>query len=266
MSRKTDNAPGGETARPTTHFGFRQVAEEEKSGLVKAVFDSVAPRYDLANDMMSGGIHRLWRGALIDRLAPRPNMRLLDVGGGTGDLAVRFQARGGKDVTVCDINTSMLAEGRERCPEASPPEKGQPEKGPEIKWLCGNAEALPIADASMDACITAFCLRNVTRLEAALSEARRVLRPGGHFLCLEFSRVTLPLLDRLYDAYSFNFLPGIAGLVTGDREAYVYLVESIRRFPDQGSFARMIGDAGFDRAGFINLSGGIAALHWAWRL
>ncbi len=246
------------SAGPETHFGFRQVAEAEKSGLVKAVFDSVAPRYDLANDLMSAGVHRLWKAAMIDRLAPRPGMRLLDLGGGTGDLAQRFRAGGGKDVTICDINASMLAQGRARL-------VGKDLKG-ETKFLCGDAEALPVADASMDACVTAFCLRNVTRLERALSEVKRVLKPGGYFLCLEFSQVTLPLLDRLYDAYSFKILPSIAGTVTGDKDAYVYLVESIRRFPDQESFAGMIRGAGLERAGYSNLSGGIAALHWGWRL
>ncbi len=274
MSGHRNEDPAGGATRRQTHFGFRQVAEEEKSGLVKAVFDSVAPRYDLANDLMSGGVHRLWKAALIDRLAPRPGMRLLDIGGGTGDLAGRFMAGGGKDVTVCDINASMLTQGRIRRRERDRRGHGEKDRrGPgekdrsgEVKWLCGDAEALPVADGTMDACVTAFCLRNVTRLEAALGEVRRVLKPGGYFLCLEFSRVTLPLLDRLYDAYSFNILPAIAGAVTGDREAYVYLVESIRRFPNQETFAGLIGDAGLERVGFSNLSGGIAALHWGWRL
>lgn len=245
-------------AGATTHFGFKSVAEDEKASLVGAVFDSVAPRYDLMNDLMSLGIHRLWKAALMDRLNPRPRMRLLDVGGGTGDIAIRFRMRGGGHVTVLDINKEMLAVGRDRAID-----RGLLDG---IAWVSGDAERLPIEDGSVDAYTTAFCIRNVTRVERALREARRVLRPGGRFLCLEFSRVALPLLGRLYDAYSFRLLPALGQVVAGDREAYVYLAESIRRFPPREAFAAMIAEAGLDRVQACNLSGGIAAIHSAWRI
>jgi demethylmenaquinone methyltransferase/2-methoxy-6-polyprenyl-1,4-benzoquinol methylase len=244
-------------AGASTHFGFRTVGIEDKASLVGGVFTSVASRYDLMNDLMSGGIHRLWKGAMIDWLNPRPGMRLLDVGGGTGDIAFRVLARGGGPVIVCDINEAMLVVGRDRGIE-----RGLIEG---LEWVCGDAERLPIADASVDAYTIAFCLRNVTRIEAALAEAYRVLKPGGRFLCLEFSRVTLPVFDRLYDLYSFRALPMIGQAVTGNGDAYRYLVESIRRFPSQERFAAMIAAAGFDLVKYRNLSAGIAALHSAWR-
>lgn len=247
------SAPPGET----THFGFRTVGVSEKSSLVRDVFDSVASRYDLMNDLMSGGVHRLWKTAMIDWLNPRPGMTLLDVGGGTGDIALRFLDRGGGPVTVCDINAPMLAQGRDRGID-----RGFVR---EIAWVCGDAERLPIADGSFDAYTTAFCLRNVTHVDRALKEARRVLKPGGRFLCLEFSRVALPVLDRLYDTYSFTVLPLLGRLVAGNAEAYRYLAESIRRFPSQERFAGMIRDAGFDLVKYRNLSGGIVAMHSAWR-
>ena len=239
-------------------FGFRNVPEDHKVSLVRAVFDSVAPSYDLMNDLMSLGIHRLWKAALIDWLNPRPGMRLLDVGGGTGDIALGFLERGGGRVEVCDISREMVAAGRDRAID----------RGllAGITWMCGDAEALPCADASVDAYATAFCIRNVTRVDAALAEVRRVLKPGGRFVCLEFSRVTVPLLDRLYDAYSFRLLPALGAVVAGDRESYRYLAESIRRFPAQEEFAAMIADAGLDQVRWRDLSGGIAALHSAWRL
>jgi len=241
----------------TTHFGFLTVAEEEKASLVGAVFDSVANRYDLMNDLMSGGVHRLWKAAMIDWLQPRPEMRLVDVGGGTGDIAFRFRDAGGGPVTVIDVNQEMLRVGRDRAIDSG--------RLAGIQWLCGDAESLPLADSSVDAYTTAFCLRNVTRLDQALAEARRVLKPGGRFLCLEFSRVILPVLDRLYGSYSFNVLPTLGRLVANDREAYSYLAESIRRFPGQEAMARRITAAGLDRVRWANLSGGIAALHSAWR-
>jgi len=244
-------------AEDSTHFGFRSVGTDQKAGLVKGVFDSVAFRYDLMNDLMSGGIHRFWKSVMIDWLSPRPGMRLLDVGGGTGDIAFRFLDRDGGDVTVVDINEEMLEVGRDRALEAG--------RTADVEWLCGDAERLPIADASVDAYTTAFCIRNVTRVPNALAEARRVLKPGGRFLCLEFSEVVIPLLDRLYDAYSFNVLPVLGERVAGDKEAYQYLAESIRRFPNQTTFARMIGEAGLSKVKCRNLSGGIAALHSAWR-
>ena len=221
----------------TTHFGFRTVREEEKASLVRAVFDDVAPRYDLMNDLMSAGIHRLWKGAMIDWLRPRPGMTLLDVGGGTGDIAFRFAQRGGGPVVVCDINREMLAVGRDRA-----------------------------IDRSVDRYTIAFCLRNVTHVDRALAEAARVLKPGGRFLCLEFSQVVLPLLDRVYDAYSFHLLPWLGQLVAGNREAYQYLVESIRKFPPQKELAERMRGAGMAQVSYRNLSGGIAALHSGWRL
>lgn len=243
---------------PLADFGFRNVPADQKVSLVRAVFDSVAPNYDLMNDLMSLGIHRLWKAALIDWLNPRPGMRLLDVGGGTGDVAMGFLARGGAQAVVCDVNREMVAVGRDRAID-----RGRLEG---ITWMCGDAEVLPFADASVDAYTTAFCIRNVTRPGAALAEAKRVLKPGGRFLCLEFSHVTLPLLDRLYDAYSFRILPALGEVVAGDRESYRYLAESIRRFPAQEDFAAMIADAGLDQVRWRDLSGGIAALHSAWRL
>ena len=240
-------------------FGYRRVKAEEKARLVRQVFDSVADRYDLMNDLMSGGVHRLWKAELVDRLAPRDGQRVLDVAGGTGDIALRVLARApGAALTVCDINESMLRRGRDRAIDAGILAG--------IDWVCGNAEALPLADGGVDAYTIAFGLRNVTEIEAALAEARRVLRPGGRFLCLEFSRVEAPLLDRLYDIYSFTVLPLLGQVVAGDREAYQYLVESIRRFPPQPELARLMEAAGFEQVSYRNLTGGIAALHSGWRL
>ncbi len=244
-----------------TDFGFRRVRTSEKASLVADVFSSVAGRYDLMNDLMSLGVHRLWKGVLIDWLAPRPDMTLVDVGGGTGDIALRFKARGGGTVTVVDANEEMLAVGRDRALDEGIV-GGDPEG---IEWVLGDAEALPLDDRTADALTISFCIRNVTHLEKALAEARRVLKPGGRFLCLEFSHVVVPLLDRLYDTYSFQVLPELGQRVAGDRDAYRYLVESIRRFPDQQRFAAMIQDAGLGRVDCRNLSGGIAAIHSAWR-
>ncbi len=250
------------TAKPhepgTTHFGFRDVPEAEKESLVREVFDSVAGRYDLMNDLMSLGIHRLWKDALIDWLRPRPGMTLVDVGGGTGDIASRFLERGGGPVTVVDINKEMLARGRDRALD-----KGILDG---ITWINGDAEKLPLDDMSADAFTIAFCIRNVTHIDKALSEARRVLKPGGRFICLEFSHVRAPLLAKLYDSYSFNVLPFMGAKVAGDREAYQYLAESIRKFPDQETFAQMIADAGLGNVQVRDLSGGIAAMHSAWRV
>ncbi len=242
-----------------THFGFRTVPEAVKAGMVHGVFSSVASRYDLMNDLMSGGVHRLWKEAMIDWLAPRPGMRLVDVAGGTGDIALRFLKRlkGDGHATVCDMTSAMLDEGARRA--------GKDGTG-NIDWVCGDAMALPFADRSYDACTIAFGIRNVTRVEDALGEAYRVLRPGGRFLCLEFSHATNPGLQWLYDCYSFNLIPPIGQAVTGDRDSYQYLVESIRRFPDQERFAGMIRAAGFGQVKFRNLTMGIAALHSGWRL
>ena len=254
---KTQPAPPDENPE-TTHFGYRRVPVDEKTSLVRDVFDSVAPRYDLMNDLMSLGVHRLWKRAMINWLAPRPGMALLDVGGGTGDIAFRFLERGGGDVTVVDINKEMLKTGRDRAVD-----KGILE---DIRWRHGDAEDLPVEEASFDAYTTAFCIRNVTHIDRALAEARRVLKPGGRFMCLEFSHVVLPVLDKLYDAYSFRVLPALGERVAGDRDAYQYLAESIRRFPDQDTFAQMIAGAGLSQVKVRNLSGGIAAIHSAWRV
>ena len=253
-------------AQPTTDFGFRRVRASEKSSLVRAVFDGVAERYDLMNDLMSFGIHRLWKQSLIDWLAPRAGMRLLDVAGGTGDIACRFLSRiasgRGQDesgyAVVCDINEAMMQKGRERAID-----RGFVRN---LAWLCGSAEALPVRDRSVDAYTIGFGLRNVTDISAALREAHRVLAPGGRFLCLEFSRVATPILAELYERYSFSVVPVLGRIVTGQEDAYRYLVESIRRFPDAPALAERTREAGFARVRFRLLSGGIAALHSAWRI
>lgn len=246
----------------TTHFGYRDVAAKDKEALVGGVFDSVARRYDLMNDLMSGGLHRLWKAAMIDWLAPprRGRFDLLDVAGGTGDIAFRYCYRGGPEAraTVLDINGSMLAVGRERAMRGGYDSRA--------RFVEGNAEALPFPDSHFDAYTIAFGIRNVTRIEVALAEAFRVLKPGGRFLCLEFSTVDMPIADRIYEAYSFNAIPAMGRVVTGDAEAYRYLVESIRRFPDQNSFAGMVSAAGFDQVRYRNLTGGVAALHSGWRI
>ncbi|HUS53287.1 MAG TPA: bifunctional demethylmenaquinone methyltransferase/2-methoxy-6-polyprenyl-1,4-benzoquinol methylase UbiE [Thermohalobaculum sp.] len=248
-----------ETTTPETHFGFRTVPEAEKAGMVHGVFSSVAQRYDLMNDLMSGGVHRLWKDALIGWLAPRPGMRLLDVAGGTGDISFRFLKRlkGDGHATVCDMTQAMLDEGARRA------EKDGVEA---IDWVCGNAMALPFADRSFDAYTIAFGIRNVTRIEDALAEAYRVLKPGGRFLCLEFSQIPNSGLQWLYDRYSFNVIPTMGKAVTGDGDSYQYLVESIRKFPDQEKFAAIIRAAGFGQVKYRNLTMGVAALHSGWRL
>ncbi len=246
-------------AGETTHFGYREVPESDKGKLVRNVFDSVAHKYDLMNDLMSLGIHRLWKEAMIDWLDPGPSMQLLDVGGGTGDIAFRFIEHGGGHVVVCDVNTNMISVGRDRAID-----RGRLED--KIFWTGGDAEHLPVADSSVDAYTIAFCIRNVTHIDAALEEARRVLKPGGRFLCLEFSHVTGPLLGKLYDTYSFKVLPAIGKKVAADRDAYQYLAESIRKFPGQNEFAEMIAAAGLEQVKYRNLTGGIAALHSAWKI
>lgn len=255
--------PGQNNARSTTHFGFSEVPVTEKTARVRAVFDSVAGRYDLMNDLMSGGIHRLWKSALINHLNPRPGMKIVDVAGGTGDIARRILARcnGKASVTVCDINANMLAAGRNRSID-----QGRPTGDGAPKIVCGDAEQLPFADASLDAYTIAFGLRNVTQIDQALAEARRVLKPGGHFLCLEFSRVVVPFLAPVYDRYSFTVLPQLGAMVARDREAYVYLAESIRKFPPQDELAAMLHEVDFGQVSYRNLSAGIAAIHSAWRI
>lgn len=242
-------------------FGFRDVDPAEKPGLVRGVFDRVASRYDLMNDLMSGGVHRLWKDAAAARMNPQPGEVIVDCAGGTGDMARRYARlarraqlrRGGADarIMVVDYNAEMVRAGIDKGSE------------PEIAWAVGDAQALPLPDACADAYSIAFGIRNVTRVEAALAEARRVLKPGGRFLCLEFSRPTAQAFRRLYDAYSFKVIPEIGRRVARDRESYQYLVESIRRFPDQQAFADLIADAGFGRVEVSNFSGGVAALHTA---
>jgi len=267
---KASPAPDGETTE--VFFGDRLVPESEKAPLVRNLFQSVAGRYDLMNDLMSGGIHRLWKDTMVESLNLRPGQRLLDVAGGTGDIAFRalkrFESRqiasgtegraGDPAVVVCDLTPGMLAVGRDRAID-----RGLLHG---LAWVCGNAESLPLPKRSFDAYSIAFGLRNVTHIDAALAEAYRVLKPGGRFVCLEFSRVVLPLLDSLYRHYSDSVLPALGGLVAGDREAYSYLIESIRRFPPQEELCERIAAAGFSRVRYRNLSAGIAAIHSAWRL
>lgn len=248
----SDSSNLKEPSNPVS-FGFRRVDETEKSGLVRDVFDNVAGNYDLMNDLMSGGVHRIWKTVMIDWLAPRPATQLLDVAGGTGDIAERFLKRAGCGATavICDLTYAMLAEGRTR-------------HLANTDWVNGNGETLPFPDNSFDYYTIAFGIRNVTHIDLALKEAYRVLKPGGRFLCLEFSHVDVPGLDHLYDIFSFKVIPRIGQLVAKDRESYQYLVESIRQFPNQARFADMIASAGFGRVKVRNLSGGIAALHSGW--
>jgi demethylmenaquinone methyltransferase/2-methoxy-6-polyprenyl-1,4-benzoquinol methylase len=254
-----DTAPG---ADGETDFGFRRVREEEKAPLVRAVFDSVAGRYDLMNDLMSGFIHRRWKDQLIAWLAPRRGQVLLDVAGGTGDIACRAVRRLDPDrdggVIVCDVNERMLDIGRARAIDDGIVTG--------VEWVCGDAEALPIAERSVDLYTIGFGLRNVTHIESALAEARRVLKPGGRFMCLEFAPAASSWLAPAYDFYSFSVLPALGQIVAGDRDAYAYLAESIRRFPSQTALCDLIEAAGLERPRFRNLTGGVAALHSAWRL
>ena len=259
MSRTRVTGAGG----METTYGFRSVAgADEKQARVNDVFHRVAERYDLMNDLMSGGLHRAWKAAMVAWLAPskRPGWRFLDVAGGTGDVALRIlEASGGNaDGTVLDINASMLAVGADRAAK-----RGLAAK---LSFVEGNAEDLALGDAAFEAYTIAFGIRNVPRIDRALAEAYRVLKPGGRFLCLEFSDVDLPVLDRLYEAWSFRAIPAIGQAVAGDRESYEYLVESIRRFPNQANFETAIRGAGFERVTHRNLSGGIAAIHSGWKL
>lgn len=240
-------------------FGYEDVPAAEKAGKVREVFDRVASRYDLMNDLMSAGMHRLWKDAAVARLNPRPGEVILDVAGGTGDIARRIQKRveairrrrGGElaDIHVCDINEEMLEAGRRRGEDG-------------LTWKQADAEAMPFPDGFANAYIISFGIRNVTDIPKALKEARRVLKPGGRFMCLEFSRMAIGGVAEAYDAYSFHVIPQIGKFVAKDEASYRYLVESIRRFPDQETFSGMIRDAGFARVGYRNFAGGATALHW----
>jgi demethylmenaquinone methyltransferase / 2-methoxy-6-polyprenyl-1,4-benzoquinol methylase len=247
----------------TTHFGFKDVPLGDKQTLVNEVFHSVAQRYDLMNDLMSAGLHRVWKNLMINALNPprgEAPFALLDVAGGTGDIAFRAAKAAGSGfrATVCDINSDMLGVGRERAAAGLLDDR--------VSFVEGNAEALAFPDRAFDAYTIAFGIRNVPRIDAALTEAYRVLKPGGRFLALEFSTVDMPGLDRIYDLFSFKVIPPLGRAVTGDAESYQYLVESIRKFPRPGAFAEMIRAAGFSRVTWQSLSGGIVALHSGWRL
>ena len=251
-----------------TSFGFRKVKASEKAGLVRDVFDSVASRYDLMNDLMSGGVHRIWKSVLLDRLAPQPGETLIDVAGGTGDIAFEFLNRANGRSTapqkpaahayICDINYEMLRAGAGRNKAQS--------LASQITHICGDAEKLPFESSKADAYTIAFGIRNVTDMDAALEEARRVLKPGGRFMCLEFSHPITEGFQKLYDAYSFNVIPWLGEKVANDGDSYAYLVESIRKFPAQEAFAARIRAAGFSRVKYENLTGGVAAMHMGWRI
>lgn len=243
----------------TTHFGYQTVPEGDKAGMVHGVFTRVASKYDIMNDLMSGGVHRLWKDAMMDWLAPRPGQRLLDVAGGTGDVAFRFLKRADRtQAVVCDMTESMLVEGRKRAQADSMAER--------LDWVVGDAMSLPFASNSFDVYTISFGIRNVTRIPDALREAYRVLRPGGRLMVLEFSHIPNDLMQKAYDLYSFNVIPLMGQVVAGDRDSYQYLVESIRKFPKQDVFADMIRDAGFDQVKYRNLTLGVAALHSGWKV
>ncbi len=243
----------------TTHFGFQNVPEADKAGMVHGVFSRVASKYDVMNDLMSVGIHRVWKEAMMDWLAPRPGQRLLDVAGGTGDVAFRFLGRArGATAVVCDLTEPMLIEGRKRAEAEKMADR--------LDWVVGDAMALPFPDASFDTYTISFGIRNVTRIADALAQAYRVLKPGGRLMVLEFSRIPNDLMQKAYDLYSFNVIPVMGQIVANDRASYQYLVESIRKFPDQEAFAAMIREAGFGQVKYRNLSMGIAALHSGWKL
>ncbi len=237
----------------TTHFGFQTIDEQEKQSRVRGVFDSVAGKYDIMNDVMSAGLHRLWKREMVSALAPRAGQHILDVAGGTGDIAFRIRKAADAEVTVCDINEAMLNEGKNRAIDAN--------KRKGLEWVVGNAESLPFPDNHFDGYTIAFGIRNVTHIDKALAEAYRVLKIGGKFLCLEFSHIPNEPLTKLYDLYSFNVIPWAGEKITHDRAAYQYLVESIRRFPTQDKFADLIKSAGFGNVTYRNMTGGVVALH-----
>lgn len=247
------------TEQKTTHFGFQTVDEGAKAGMVHGVFSRVASKYDIMNDLMSLGIHRVWKDAMMDWLAPRAGQKLLDVAGGTGDVAFRFLGRAlNSTATVCDMTESMLIAGQTRA-EAE-------DMASRLDWVVGDAMALPFESNTFDVYTISFGIRNVTRIPDALREAYRVLKPGGRLMVLEFSAIPNDLLQSLYDSYSFNIIPVMGQVVAGDRDSYQYLVESIRKFPKQEIFASMIREAGFEQVKYRNLSLGIAALHSGWKI
>lgn len=259
---QSSNAAAAQDASSRTHFGYSEVRIEDKQGLVDDVFHKVAHRYDVMNDLMSGGLHRVWKDVFVAKVKPstRSIFKHLDVAGGTGDIAFRVARAGGPktEVTVLDINPDMLRVGRERAEKNG--------LAPRLKFVEANAETLPLPDSEFDAYTIAFGIRNVPRIEMALAEAYRVLKRGGRFLCLEFSHVEAPTLARLYESYSFSLIPVVGRLVTGDAAPYRYLVESIRQFPSADDFAAMIERAGFQRVGFTRLTGGVVAIHSGWKL
>ncbi|WP_340241781.1 bifunctional demethylmenaquinone methyltransferase/2-methoxy-6-polyprenyl-1,4-benzoquinol methylase UbiE [Sulfitobacter pontiacus] len=243
----------------TTHFGFETVAENDKAGRVQGVFNSVASKYDIMNDVMSVGIHRVWKEAMMDWLAPRAGQKLLDVAGGTGDVSFKFLGRAGSGhATVLDLTEPMLVEGRKRAEAAAMADS--------LDWVVGDAMALPFEDNTFDVYTISFGIRNVTRPQEALNEAYRVLRPGGRLMVLEFSQLPNPVMQKAYDLYSFNVIPRMGQMIANDRDSYQYLVESIRNFPDQETFLGMLRTAGFGQAKYRNLSLGIAALHSGWKI
>lgn len=243
----------------TTHFGFQDVPESEKAGRVQGVFSSVASKYDVMNDAMSFGIHRIWKDAMMDWLAPRAGQRLLDVAGGTGDVSFRFLKRAGRGhATVLDLTEPMLIEGRKRA-EANA-------MSDSLDWVVGDAMHLPFEANTFDVYTISFGIRNVTRPQEALNEAFRVLRPGGRLMVLEFSQIPNEMMQKVYDLYSFNIIPRMGQLIANDRDSYQYLVESIHKFPDQDTFLGMVRHAGFENAKYRNLSMGIACLHSGWKI
>lgn len=242
-----------------TDFGFSRVKSKDKSNLVKKIFENVSGRYDLMNDFMSLGIHRVWKKSMLDWLAPRRGQSLIDVAGGTGDIAFNFikRAKTGANATILDLTESMMIEGKKKTIDL--PEESQ------INWVCGDAMRMPFSNCTFDVYTISFGIRNVTNISKTLSEAYRVLKPGGRLMILEFSSVNNDLISWIYDKYSFNIIPKLGELVSNDRESYQYLVESIRKFPNQEKFSEMIINEGFRKVKYRDLTFGIAALHSAWK-